>query len=78
MTLCPIYQFQAKTGYNVSEFMYLKWIMQSYYSSPNIKSLLPKYLIHFSHSVHNSLEHGLAILTESFSPLKSELHNLPC
>ena len=29
-------------------------------------------------SVHSNLEHGLAILTESFSPLKSELHNLPC
>ena len=29
-------------------------------------------------SVHSNLEHGLAILTESFSPLKSELHNHPC
>ena len=26
----------------------------------------------------NNLEHGLATLTESFSPLESELHNLPC
>ena len=25
-----------------------------------------------------NLEHGLVTLTESFSPLKSELHNLPC
>ena len=29
-------------------------------------------------SVHSTLEHGLVILTESFSPLKSELHNLLC
>ena len=28
--------------------------------------------------VHSNLEHVLAILTESFSPLKSELDNLPC
>ena len=27
-------------------------------------------------SVHSNLEHGLAILTESFSPLRSVLHNL--
>ena len=39
----------------------------------NIKS-------HFLHvsltSVHSNLEHGLAILKESFSPLRSVLHNL--
>ena len=29
-------------------------------------------------SVHTNLEHGLAILTESFSPLKLVLHNLSC
>ena len=29
-------------------------------------------------SVRNNLEHGLVTLTESFSPLESELHNLPC
>ena len=28
--------------------------------------------------VHSNLGNGLAILTESFSPLKSELHNFPC
>ena len=46
----------------------------------NIKSLLPKYSIHFSFitSVHSNLEHGLAILTESFSPLRSVLHSLSC
>ena len=29
-------------------------------------------------SVHSNLEQGLAILTESFSPLRSVLHSLPC
>ena len=29
-------------------------------------------------SVHSNLERGLAILTESFSPLRSVLHNLSC
>ena len=29
-------------------------------------------------SVHSNLEHGLAILTESVSPLRSVLHNLSC
>ena len=29
-------------------------------------------------SVHSNSEHGLAILTESFSPLRSVLHNLSC
>ena len=29
-------------------------------------------------TVCNNLEHGLVTLTESFSPLESELHNLPC
>ena len=42
---------------------------------PNTKSLLPKC---FLNSVRNNLEHGLVTLTENFSPLKSELHNLPC
>ena len=44
----------------------------------NIKSLLPKLLKVSVTSVHSNLEHGLAILTESFIPLKSELHNFPC
>ena len=48
MTLHPIYQFQAKTGNNVSEFMYLNWIMLSLLFK-SIKSLLPEYLIYFSH-----------------------------
>ena len=45
----------------------------------NTKSLFPKLLdtIPFT-SVRNNLEHGLVTLTESFSPLESELHNLPC
>ena len=45
----------------------------------NIKSLLPKCLIQsLLTSVISNLEHGLAILTESFSPLRSVLHNLSC
>ena len=43
----------------------------------NTMSLLPKCLTHsLFTSVVNNLEHGLAILTESFSPLRSFLHNL--
>ena len=50
-----------------------------HYSSPKHKSLFPKCLIHFSYtSVHSNLEHGFVILTESFSPLWSELHNPFC
>ena len=41
----------------------------------NTKSLLLK--CSFT-SVRSNLEHGLVTLTESFSPLESELHNLPC
>ena len=37
MTLCPIYQFWAKTSNNVSEFTHSNWIMPSYYSSPKHK-----------------------------------------
>ena len=39
----------------------------------NTKSLLLNCSPHFC-----NLEHGLVTLTESFSPLESELHNLPC
>ena len=65
--------YRAKTSDDdVSKFTHSNWTTLSYYSSPKHNSLIPKYLIHFSHS---NLEHGLAILTESFSPLKSELCN---
>ena len=40
MTLCPNYEYRAKTGNNVSEFTHSNWIMLSYYSSPKDKSLL--------------------------------------
>ena len=53
--------------------MHLNWITLSYYSSPKHKILNAPLT-----SVHSNLEHGLAILTESFSPLKSVLHNLSC
>ena len=49
MTLCPNYGYRAKTGNTVSEFTHSNWIVPSYYLSPKYKSLLPKYLIHFSH-----------------------------
>ena len=42
--------------------------MLSYYSSPKYKSLFHKYLTSLT-SVHYNLEHGLAIITEGFSPL---------
>ena len=70
LTLCTIHEYN-----DVSEFIHSNWITLSYYSSPTHKSLIPKYLIHFFHC---NLEHGLAILTESFSPLRSVLHNLSC
>ena len=37
MTLCPNYQFKAKTGNNVNEFTHSNWITPSYYSSPKCK-----------------------------------------
>ena len=37
MTFCLIYQFQVKTGNNVSAFTHSNWIMPSYYSSPKHK-----------------------------------------
>ena len=40
------------------------WFLNIWYTSPT--------------SVHSNLEHRLAILTESFSPLISVLHNLSC
>ena len=30
LTLCPICNFRAKTGNNVSEFTHLNWITKSY------------------------------------------------
>ena len=41
--------YRAQTGNNISEFTHSNRIMPSYYSSPKHKSLLPKYLMHFSH-----------------------------
>ena len=70
------YLFRVKTGNNVSEFIHSKCIMLSYYSSPKHKRVC--FLDIWYTSVHINLEHGLAILTESFSPLRSILHNLPC
>ena len=74
LTPCTIYR--AKTGNTVSEFTHSNWDYTVLYSSPKHKSLFPKCLIHFSYTfVHSNLEHGSVTLTESFSPLVSELHN---
>ena len=48
----PLTQFTSheyKTGNDVSEFTHSSWITWSYHSSPKHKSLIPKYLIHFSY-----------------------------
>ena len=74
ISLTPCMIYIAKTSNIHSKFTHSNWITLSCYSSPKHKSLLPKYLFHFS---NYNLEHGLAILTESFGPLKSELHNSP-
>ena len=47
MTVCSIHEY--KTGNDVSEFTHSNWITLSYYSSPKHKSVIPKYLIPFSH-----------------------------
>ena len=73
LTQCTIHEY--KTGNNVSKFTHSSWITLSYYSSPNTRVWFLN--ISFT-SVHSNLEHGSAILTESFSPLRSVLHNLPC
>ena len=41
--------YRAKSGNNISKFIYSNWIMSSNYSSAKNKSLFPKYLIHFSY-----------------------------
>ena len=76
LTLCKIHEY--KTGNDVSKFMHSNWITLSYYSSPTHKSLIPNIQYTSHTSVHSNLEHELAILTESFSPHKSALHNLSC
>ena len=73
LTQCTIHEY--KTGNNVSEFTHPNCITLSYYSSPNTRV---RFLNIWYTSVHSNLEHGLVILTESFSPLRSVLHNLPC
>ena len=69
LTLCTIYKYRAKTGKNIMEFMHSNWITLSYYSSPKHKSLLHRFWYASLTSIHNNLKRGLAIVTESFSPL---------
>ena len=67
---------RVQTCNNVSEFTHTNWITKSYHSSPKHKESA---CINTSlTSVHSNLEHGLVILTECFSPLRSVLHNLSC
>ena len=73
LTQCTIHEY--KTGSNVSEFTHSNCITLSYYSSPNTRAW---FLNSWYTSVHSNLEQGLVILTESFSPLRSVLHNLSC
>ena len=77
LTLCTIHEY--KVGNNVSEFRHSNCITLSYYSSPkhNESASYMFNTLPFT-SVVNNLECGLAILTESFSPLRSVLHNLSC
>ena len=76
LTLCTIHEY--KTDNDVSEFMHSNWITLSYYSSPNTRVWFLNIWYTSLTSVHNNLEQGVAILTESFSPLRSVLHNLCC
>ena len=58
--------------------MHSNWIMHFTIQVLNIRVCFLNIWDTSLTSVHSNLEHGLAILTESFRPLKSELHNLPC
>ena len=69
---------EYKTGNDVSEFTHSNWILLSYYSSPNTRVWFLNIWYTSLTSVHSNLEHGLAILTKTFSPLRSVLHNLSC
>ena len=76
LTQCTIHQY--KTDNDVSEFTHSNWITLSYYSSPTHKILILNIQYTSFTSVYSNSEHGLAILTESFCPLRSVLHNLSC
>ena len=77
----PLTQYtihEYKTGNNDSEFTHSNWITLSYYSSPNTRAWFLNIWYTSLTSVHSNLEHELAMLTESFSPFRSILHNLSC
>ena len=76
LTQCTIHEY--KTGNDVSKFTHSNWITLSYYSSPNTRAWFLNIWYTSLTSVHSNLEHRLAILTESFSPLRSVLHDLSC
>ena len=67
--LDSLYNYSVKSDNNVSKFTHSNWITLSYYSSPKHKILIPSSQYTYSTPVHYNLEHGLEIITESFSPL---------
>ena len=71
LTQCTIHEYKA--GNDVSEFTHSNCITLSYYSSHNTRVWFLNIWYTCLISVHSNLEHGLAILTESFSPLRSVL-----
>ena len=73
LTQCTIHEYKA--GNDVSKFTHSNCITLSYYSSPKHNEW---FLNDPLTSVCSNLEHGSAILTESFSLLRSVLHNLSC
>ena len=74
LTLCMNYQ--TKTGNNVSKFTHSNCITPSIIQVLNTRVWFLNIWYISLTLLHSNLEHGLANLTESFSPLKSELHNL--
>ena len=67
MTLCPNYEYRAKTGNNISEFTHSNWITCLTIQVLNIRVWFLNIWYTSLTSIHSNLEHGLAILTESFS-----------
>ena len=78
MTLGTIHKYRVKIGSNVSEFMHSNSVMPSIIQVLNIKSLFPKYFIHFSHFCTQYFRAWVGNINRELSPLKSKLHNLPC
>ena len=76
ISLTPCMIYRVKTGNIHSEFMHPNWITLFTIQVLNIVCFLNIWYTSLT-AIHSNLEHGVVILTESFSPLKSELHNHP-